>query len=46
MSYLIKWQLARERLSQHDHACHPEEQNIVPRLQQAGGVVPLQVWGL
>lgn len=30
----------------HDHACHPEEQNIMSSLQQGAGVEFGHVWGV
>lgn len=41
-SYL-KGQLPRQSESQHDHPSHPEEENVMARLQQRGGVVFCQV---
>ena len=42
-SSYLKGQLPRQPESKHDHPCHPEEQNVMARLKQRGGVVFCQV---
>mmetsp|Transcript_498 Transcript_498/g.824 ORF Transcript_498/g.824 Transcript_498/m.824 type:complete len:496 (+) Transcript_498:478-1965(+) len=42
----LKGGLAGELDAHHHHAGHPEEQDVVPRLQALGGVEPLEVLAL
>mmetsp|Transcript_20475 Transcript_20475/g.38935 ORF Transcript_20475/g.38935 Transcript_20475/m.38935 type:complete len:281 (-) Transcript_20475:239-1081(-) len=44
--HLLERHLAREREAHHHHARHPEEEDVVPRLQQRPGEKVVQVRGL
>lgn len=44
--YLGEGQAPGELLAQHDHTCHPEEEEVASRLQHVCGVETLQVRGL
>ena len=39
----VEWDLSHVLEAQHDHAGHPEEQNVVARLEDASRVVALEV---
>eukprot|EP00123_Amoebidium_parasiticum_P018833 comp24297_c0_seq1/m.45554 comp24297_c0_seq1/g.45554 ORF comp24297_c0_seq1/g.45554 comp24297_c0_seq1/m.45554 type:complete len:453 (+) comp24297_c0_seq1:672-2030(+) len=44
--HLREGQVAHEAQAHHDHSCHPEEQDVVPRLQQLPRIEPLEVVSL
>ena len=45
-AHLLEGQLAGELEAHHDHAGHPEEQDVMARLQQGAGVEHIKVLGL
>lgn len=44
--YLAEGELPCELGPQHDHAAHPEQQEVTTRFQKWQGVETSQVWGL